>query len=106
MIGLTSTLINNLTRIITFGHKTTRQVASFNHRIRNYGKRLDRYERQFHMRAPDLATKNILTFPIKIPFLLRHRYRPNRGGEFVDNSTRIHWNRLTPNEILLAFESI
>jgi len=58
------------------------------------------------MRPPNLETKNAVTFPIKVPLRLRHRRIIKKGKEFVDNSSKIHWNRLTPNEILLAFENL
>lgn len=99
-------MIKSLTTLLAFEYKNTRPVASFNHRIRAYEKRLDRYDRQFHMRPPSLASKNTITFPITVPFRLRHRYNPKKSEQFVDNSTAIHWNRLTPNEILLGFEKI
>jgi hypothetical protein len=104
MISLRSTVINNLTALISYGYKTPKRVASFNERIRIYNRKLDRYDRQFHMRAPDLSVKSQVTFPITVPFRLRHRQK-RRKEEFVDNSSKIHWNRLTPNEILLAFEN-
>ena len=56
------------------------------------------------MRPPNLETKNAITFSITVPFLVRHRFNPNNDKNlFVDDSSRIHWNRLTPNEILLGF---
>ena len=106
MIGLRSTFINNLTTLISYGYKKPIRAASFKQRIKSYQNRLDRYDRQFHMRPPNLSTSNAVSFPISVPFLVRHRLKKRRGPEFVDNSSKIHWNRLTPNEILLAFENL
>jgi hypothetical protein len=53
------------------------------------------------MRPPNLETKNVIAFPITVPFLVRHRFNPNNDKNlFVDDSSRIDWNRLTLNEIL------
>lgn len=106
MITLRSSIINSLTTLLAFNYKDARHVASFKQRINAYNHRLDRYDRQFHMRAPDLSSKNKISFPITVPFRVRHRFNPKKIDQFVDNSSRIHWNRLTPNEILLGFENI
>ena len=96
MIITRTPLLNNLTALLSFQYKTTRRLTSFSHRIKINNKRLDRVDRQFHMRPPNLSQKEI-TFPIKMPFRLRHRYNPKKIDNFVDNSSKIHWNRLTPN---------
>ena len=105
MLTLRSQLFNNLTRAITYSYRTPQHVASFRQRLKMYDNRLDTYDRQFHMRT-DLSSSQHLTFPLKIPFRLRHRFNPKKRGSFVDNTSKIRWNRLTPNEILLAFEQL
>jgi len=106
MLTLSSRLTNNLTTLLLYGYRTPQKVASFQQRIKMFNNKLNIYERQFHMRPPNLETKNAVTFPIKVPLRLRHRRIIKKGKEFVDNSSKIHWNRLTPNEILLAFENL
>ena len=54
MINLRSNFINTLTTVINYGMKKPIHVASFNARIRRYSNSLDRYDRQFHMRPPNL----------------------------------------------------
>lgn len=95
-----------LTTLLIYNYRTPQRVASFKQRITAYNRFLDRYDRQFHMRPPSLALKQSLTFPITIPFRLRHRYNPKKADTFTDNSTKMHWQRFTPNEILLAFEHL
>lgn len=106
MITLRSPLLNNLTTLLTYSYRNARPTYSFKRRLRMYNHNLDRFDRQFHMRPPSLVTKNPISFPITIPLRLRHRYNPKKRDDFVDDSSRIHWNRLTPNEILLGFERI
>lgn len=97
MITLRSPLLRELTTLLSFEYRTTRKVGTFKQRIKAYNHRLDRFDRQFHMRPPNLETKNVITFPITVPFLVRHRFNPkNDKNLFVDDSSRIHWNRLTP----------
>lgn len=100
MITLRSPLLRGLTTLLSFEYRTPRKVATVKQRIKSYNNRLDKFERQFHMRPPNLASKTSITFPITVPFLIRHRYIPKKLRErntIVDDSSRIHWNRLTPN---------
>lgn len=86
MLALSSTISHKLTTLISYSYRTPQRVASFRQRIKMYNNKLDVYERQFHMRPPNLETKNPVTFPIKIPLRLRHRKIVKKGKEFVDNS--------------------
>jgi hypothetical protein len=97
----------SLTTLVGFGYRTPQKVGSFKERIRLNNKRLDRYDRVFLIRPPNLQSNNLITFPIKIPMRVRHIYNPTKTQPlYIENSERIHWNRLTPNEILLAFERV
>lgn len=54
MLTLSSTIANNITSLISYSYRTTRHVASFRQRIKAYNNKLNIYERQFHMRPPNL----------------------------------------------------
>ena len=105
MLKLQTKLAPLLTTLV-YWYRTPQNPASFQQRISKYEKYLDRVDRKFLIRPPDLSSKNSITFPITIPLRVRHQYNPKKLGTFVDNSSRVHWNRLTPNEILLGLEHI
>ena len=80
------------------GRPTPKKVKSFQQRISFYNKHLDRYDRKFLIRPPDLRPSQPVSFPLTIPLRVRHIYNPRKSQEeFMDNSSKIHWNRLTPN---------
>jgi hypothetical protein len=106
MLHLHSVRTSYLTTLLAYTYRTPQRVASFKQRIARFNHSLDRYDRQFHMRPPSLKVGQPLTFPLKIPFRVRHRFNPNKGELFTDNSSHMHWNRMTPNELLLAFEHV
>jgi hypothetical protein len=62
-----------------FSYRTPLKVASFKERIRLNNRRLDRYDRIFVMRPPNLESKNKLTFPLTIPLRVRHLYKPKKN---------------------------
>jgi hypothetical protein len=74
MIRLNNTLATSITYLTLHGYKNTKKVGTFAARIKMYNKHLDRYDRQFHMRPPNLASKNNIQFPITVPLLVRHVY--------------------------------
>ena len=97
MLRLQSVQAQCLTTLLSYRYRTPHHPASFKQRISKYNRSLDRYDRQFHMRPPNLNVKQSLIFPLTVPFRVRHRFNPYKQELFVDNSSRIHWNRLTPN---------
>lgn len=97
MLSVRSNLTAFLTTLLTYGYRTPQNPKSFKQRIAKFEKYLDRVDRRFEIRPPDLSNKQIVTFPITIPLRVRHRYNPKKLNSFVDNSSRLHWNRMTPN---------
>ena len=90
-----------------FGRGTKMQHRSFNARIRIYNKSLDYFNRVFLMRPPNLKSSNPVSFPLKMPMLVRHiPKRIKNPVKYQENSEKIRWNRLSPNQILLALEKI
>ena len=80
-----------------------RKVKPAHQRIKYYSQFPNKFKLKTRIRAPDL-TDPALTFPIRVPIRYRHEFHL-RKELFVDNSAKIHWNRLQPNQILLAFEN-
>jgi len=72
-------LASSLNTTIFFNYKTPLKIASFKERIRLNNRRLDRYDRIFVMKPPNLESKNVVTFPLTIPMRVRHLYRPNKS---------------------------
>jgi hypothetical protein len=64
----------------------------------------DKYKLTTVIRPPNLRDTT-LEFPLRIPIRYRHLYKPTKPL-FLDNTKDIKWQRLSPNEILLAFENI
>ena len=96
-----------LTTSLPFPFRNPKKIMGFQSRISFYNRHLDQYDRRFLIRPPNLQTSNPLTFPITIPIRVRHKWNPKkREGQFLDNTEKIHWNRLTPNEVLLGFEKL
>jgi hypothetical protein len=106
MLKLHSPLAPFLTTLLTYGYRTPQNPGSFQQRITKFQKYLDKVDRKFVIRPPDLSSKSKISFPITIPLRVRHWYNPKKLGNFVDDSSKVHWNRLTPNEILLALEHV
>lgn len=89
---------------LQFDYRNPKKIRGFQSRITFYNRHLDQYDRRFLIRPPNLSPENSLTFPLTIPMRVRHKWNPaKRKDEFLDNTEKIHWNRLTPNEILLGF---
>ncbi len=106
--GLTS-LSSRLLTVMDygFGFRPPKKIRGFQSRISFYNKKLDKYDRKFLIRPPNLKPGSEITFPISIPMRVRHKWNPSKRKDvFLDNTSKIHWNRLTPNEILLGFERL
>jgi hypothetical protein len=106
--GLTSLGFHLQTTLaFSFGFRPPKKIRGFHSRLSFYNRQLDTYDRRFLIRPPNLKPGNELTFPLPIPLRVRHKWNPSKRKEvFLDNTEKIHWNRLTPNEILLGFEKI
>ena len=85
-----------------FGQQA-RKPKSAHQRIKFYARFPDKFRLKTKMRAPDLTDPS-LSFPIRIPIRYRHGLYL-RKKLFVDDSSKVHWNRLEPNQILLALEN-
>jgi hypothetical protein len=102
-----SSLAGRLLTAIEFSYRAPKKIKGFKSRISFYNRHLDQYDRRFLIRPPNLAPGAPVAFPITIPFRVRHKWNPAKRREvFLDNTSKIHWNRLTPNEILLGFERL
>ena len=79
MIRLNNNLFSGLTSLIAYEYRTPKKVGTFAGRIKTYSKLLDRYDRQFHMRPPNLESKNKVIFPIKIEMRVRHVFNKKKS---------------------------
>lgn len=95
--------INSLTLLgqFSFGSRP-RKILNLNQRMKKYGKFPQKYQLKTIIRPPNLRDDS-LEFPLRIPIRYRFLYRPTKPL-FIDNPKQIKWQRLSPNEILLAFE--
>jgi len=105
--ALTTALCSPLTSVLptlllAAGYTRTRKIesASFAARIKIYSspRNINRFDRKFLIRPPDLSNKNSLTFPIRMPMRVRHvPKRVKNPIQFTENTSKIRWNRLSPN---------
>lgn len=97
------TQFNNLTFLGQFGFSSRpRKILNLNQRMKKYGKFPDKYKLKTVIRPPNLRDDS-LEFPLRIPIRYRFLYKPTKPL-FIDNPKQIKWQRLSPNEILLAFD--
>lgn len=68
----------HLNTILSYAYRIPKQQRTFKARIAMYNRNLDRYDRVFLIRPPNLESKNPITFPIKIPMRVRHIYNPKK----------------------------
>jgi hypothetical protein len=86
------------------GFAKTLKEKSVRQRRKYYARFPNKFKLITRIRPPDLTDPD-LKFPIKIPIRYRHILCIKKEL-VVNNSSKIHWGRLQPNEILLGLENI
>jgi hypothetical protein len=105
MLKISSSIVGQfkaltLTPVLNFASRE-RKIPNLHQRIKRYSKLPDKYKLKTIIRPPNLRDES-LEFPLRIPIRYRHLYKPTKPI-FLDNTKDIKWQRLSPNEILLAF---
>ena len=95
-------MLSKLANIQTFS-SYGRKLKSVRQRMKYYSRFPDMFRLKTRIRPPDLTDPE-LAFPIRIPIRYRHELK-FRKELYIDNTSKIHWNRLEPNQILLGFEN-
>jgi hypothetical protein len=93
-------MLSQLLRTSFAGFAKTLKEKSVRQRRKFYAKFPNKFKLITRIRPPDLTVPDI-KFPIHIPIRYRHIICIKKQL-VVNNSSKIHWSRLQPNEILLG----